>query len=484
MVRDGEVVARWVRLNGKEFDPARDTHLVTREDDRGRWEVLIVTDPWDVTGDYLVSATPGVDDRGRPAVNFTFDSRGATLFGRMTSANQPIAATNFYRHLGIVLDDELRTAPRLNDVITQHGQISGDFGQEEVDFIISILNAGSLPAALNKQPISEDIVSATLGQDTVRQGSLAIVVAMVVVLVFMLVYYRFSGIVACCRAAGEPGLDPGRDDYDQGRLHAAGPGGVGADRRHGGRRQRADIRTHPRGARARGGHADGDSQRFQPRDPDDRRRQPDDAHYRRRPLLDRHRPDSRVCRHLDSGHRDEHVHGHLLLADCVRHRRAEALDRRAEDGCIFRQTNFNFLDRRYVAGAVSMAAIVLGLVAVVGRGKGLLDIDFTGGTSVTILLQEDQPMDIADVRREVTDQEGLEDVAVVGVGGENLQYKINTLNLDIDEVEQRLQEMFGDRMQMNSLTLVNCSRRSGGRSGHGAGRPPGPATGDEGAAEA
>ena len=148
VTRDERVVARWVRLNAREFDPQRDTHLVTRQNERGQWEVLVKMDPWNVTGDYLSTSTPGVDERGGPAVNFTFNSRGATLFGRLTRANQPNRTTGFWHYLGIVLDDELRTAPRLNDVITQHGQISGNFTQEEVEFIISILNAGTLPCQI------------------------------------------------------------------------------------------------------------------------------------------------------------------------------------------------------------------------------------------------------------------------------------------------------------------------------------------------
>ena len=134
--------------------------------------------------------------------NFTFDSIGARRFGALTTANLPTKATEFYRHLAIILDEQLLSAPRIQSAIYDNGQISGSFTDKEVLNLISIFNAGSLPASLNKDPISEQIISPTLGADTVKQGQRAIAVSMAAVLIFMLVYYRFAGIVACCALAG------------------------------------------------------------------------------------------------------------------------------------------------------------------------------------------------------------------------------------------------------------------------------------------
>lgn len=153
LVRIGERVrARWVKLDTTQFDindPSLSNTYVIRTD--VRWpEVLVVMDLYNVTGEYIVSTRPGLDQSGRPSLHFTFNSRGANLFGRLTGANLPIPATQFYRHLGIVLDDQLISAPRLNSRITSRGEITGNFTNEEVEFIVGILNAGSLPVRIKE----------------------------------------------------------------------------------------------------------------------------------------------------------------------------------------------------------------------------------------------------------------------------------------------------------------------------------------------
>lgn len=122
--------------------------------------------------------------------------RGGRLFGRLTGNNLP-DPSGFQRRLGIILDGYLYSAPNIRSTIFDQGVIEGHFSKEEVDALVSVLQAGSLPTALTEQPISEMLIGPTLGRDTIRRGSIAIVVAMVLVLVFMLVYYRFAGVVAC-----------------------------------------------------------------------------------------------------------------------------------------------------------------------------------------------------------------------------------------------------------------------------------------------
>ena len=96
-----------------------------------------------------------------------------------------------------MLDDELLSAPSLNSVIRDSGQITGDFTQDDVDWLVGVLNAGSLPAALNKIPISEQRVEPTLGLATIESGKRAIGISLIAIAVFMPLYYRFSGLVAC-----------------------------------------------------------------------------------------------------------------------------------------------------------------------------------------------------------------------------------------------------------------------------------------------
>ena len=68
--------------------------------------------------------------------------------------------------------------------------------QEEVDATVSVLNAGSLPATLTKEPISEVFTGPTLGADTIRNSEHAMIISAILVPLFMLWYYRFAGLVA------------------------------------------------------------------------------------------------------------------------------------------------------------------------------------------------------------------------------------------------------------------------------------------------
>jgi SecD/SecF fusion protein len=81
--------------------------------------------------------------------------------------------------------------------ISDSGRITGNFTQDEVDFLVGILRAGRLPATLKKEPISENQIGSMLGDDTINKGKRAIAISLLAVLVFVAIYYRFSGIVAC-----------------------------------------------------------------------------------------------------------------------------------------------------------------------------------------------------------------------------------------------------------------------------------------------
>ncbi len=138
----------------------------------------------------------GVDEHAAPCVLFSLNSRGANKFGHLTREYSPNAATGVTSSLAIVLDNVLQSSAQIKDTITDSGRITGDFDREYVDFVVGVLNAGSLPAALQKEPISEQKISAQLGDDTIRDGSRAMIYSTIAVVVFMLVYYRFAGMVA------------------------------------------------------------------------------------------------------------------------------------------------------------------------------------------------------------------------------------------------------------------------------------------------
>src|SRR5690606_34888826 len=103
-------------------------------------------------------------------------------------------------NLAIILDREVQSAPYINSRITDRGIIemggAGGEAAREVSLLIDILQAGSLPVALVTPPLQEEKIGPTLGNDTSRQGVQAVAVALAIVPLFMIFYYRFSGVVA------------------------------------------------------------------------------------------------------------------------------------------------------------------------------------------------------------------------------------------------------------------------------------------------
>jgi SecD/SecF fusion protein len=160
--------------------------------------VKVPPDRMNVTGEDLSRVYLTEKDL-RPAVGFTFDSEGATKFGRLTGAHLP-EIDGFSYNLAIVLDGVIQSAPVIQDQIRDSGVITmGKSGSEllnEVDVLIKILQAGSLPGSLNTTPLQEEQIGPTLGRDTISKGINAIQISMLVVPIFMVLYYRLAGAIA------------------------------------------------------------------------------------------------------------------------------------------------------------------------------------------------------------------------------------------------------------------------------------------------
>ena len=155
----------------------------------------------DIDGSLLANAYADRDQNlGRPQVGFTFGIEGADLFGTLTRKNvaegSGLETGKLNRHLAIILDGLVMSAPTINSEIRDRGSISGSFTQKQVDELVNILRAGRLPATLKPQPVSESTIGATLGADTINRGVFAILISFGFVLAFMCVYYRFAGLVA------------------------------------------------------------------------------------------------------------------------------------------------------------------------------------------------------------------------------------------------------------------------------------------------
>ena len=140
-----------------------------------------------VSGRDLKTARPSLDENNRPAVSFTLTQAAATRFGNYTGAN-------IGKYLGIVLDKRVVSAPVIEGKINDEGRIAGNFTQQEAADLSLTLRSGALPAALTY--LEERTIGPSLGADSIRAGIVASLTGLALVVVFMLVYYKLSGINA------------------------------------------------------------------------------------------------------------------------------------------------------------------------------------------------------------------------------------------------------------------------------------------------
>ena len=139
-----------------------------------------------VSGRDLRNARPSVDQNNLPAVSFTLSSDGARKFGAVTESN-------IGRQLAIIMDGRVMSAPRIQSRITDSGQITG-VTQDEVNDLALILKSGALPASLSY--LEERTIGPSLGADSIRSGVEASIVGLLLIVAFMLVYYKLSGVNA------------------------------------------------------------------------------------------------------------------------------------------------------------------------------------------------------------------------------------------------------------------------------------------------
>jgi preprotein translocase subunit SecD len=150
----------------------------------------------EMTGDYISDARPSVDSSkgaGDPVVAFAMSAEGARLMERLTTEN-------LGRRMAIVLDSKVESAPYIQGKISSNGQITLGTGRnyqekfQEANDISIVLKAGALPAPVTI--FEERSVGATLGPELVRKGTTAALVGLGAVMLFMLLYYRMSGLIA------------------------------------------------------------------------------------------------------------------------------------------------------------------------------------------------------------------------------------------------------------------------------------------------
>jgi len=419
----------------------------------------------EVTGKYLKQVRPDVDEKLQPAVRFEFDARGASRFGKLTRDHRPEEGGEFQYQLAILLDNRVMSAPSLRNEIRETGIIEGGaqgFKAKEVEHLVQVLRAGSLPASLNPTPLQEEKVGPTLGEDTIAKGVFAIWVSLLVVPIFMIFYYRFAGIVAVLALAVNMILLIGSMAFVQATFSLPGLAGLALTI---GMAVDANVLVFER---MREEKERGASLAQQIRNGFNR------AWVT---IFDSHVTNFLAALVLYIVGTEE-VKGFALtmmigmawnLFTAVFMSRV-IFEYSYKLGWLKKvtmlkmlgKTNIDFIGPRYYCMAGSLILIVLGLIATGRRGQGMFNIDFTGGTLVTIRLNDDDPSvkSLTEsqraqlVRKRATSV--LPDVTVeslrMGEDSRLARFNIRTTEKDTERVKKEIVAAFGPSLARIEMT--------------------------------
>ncbi len=425
--------------------------------------ILYKVDRQNVTGKLLAKADIQQDDHYQPAVGFTFNRQGGRKFGTLTTDHVP-DPDGFRYQLAILLDGVIQSAPTINSPINDSGIIEGGqdgFTKKELDFLITVLRSGSLPASLNPEPLQEENVGSTLGDDTINKGIRAIIVSLIVVPVFMIIYYRFAGIVAVVALMLNLLLLVASMALLEASFTLPGLAGLALTI---GMAVDVNVLIFER-MREEAERGAGMAQQI--------RNGFDRAWVT---IFDSHVTIFLSGLVLYSVGTDE-VKGFALtliigmiwnLFTAVYVSRV-IFELWYDRGWLKRVTmlklmdksNIDFIRPRKACMAASVVVIAIGLAAVAARGRGMFNIDFTGGTLVTIRLNEQDSAvkERSDSGRTAFVREktrGLPDVTVesltVGGAKSGSRYNIRTTEQRIDVVKQTVLDSFGTALQRVALT--------------------------------
>ena len=150
---------------------------------------LLVKKQASLTGDLLSDAKVNIDSRfSEPYVSLSFNAAGGKLFEEVTGANVK-------KRLAIILDNTIYSAPVIQEKIAGgNAQITGSFSMEEARDLSIVLRAGALPAPMKM--LQNVTVGPSLGRDSIEAGKIAGIIGTIAVIIFMILYYRVSGVIA------------------------------------------------------------------------------------------------------------------------------------------------------------------------------------------------------------------------------------------------------------------------------------------------
>lgn len=461
---DKQIVAVWREVAAKGDVPSTAaTRLVTRKDRKGEdktvTQVLIMQEPEEdsVTGDFLRRASIGMSENATACVNFSFDTEGAMRFFRLTDRNKP-TNDGRKRQLAIILDGQVHSAPNLNSAIRDSGQITGNFTNEELKKLVDVLNAGALQLPINPTPISEFSISPLLGADVQHKGIMALWVSSLAVFLFMAIYYRFSGVVADISLLLNLVLTLGVMVICNATFTLPGLAGMVLGL---GMSVDANVLIYERmreemerGSSLRMEIQNGFSKAFS-------------AIW-----------DSNVTTLIAAvvlymigtdqikgfavtlfigicmSNFSALYFGHLVFDIAERKRWITKLNMMKVIGV----PQFDFIGKLKAAVTFSVSFIVLGLALLLARGTDSLDIDLSGGSSVTFQFVKDQQID--DVRgklQKAFDSMSLERLALSGestTGERGLQFRLRTKEQNFEKIRNDIASTFSDpKYELKKVTV-------------------------------
>ena len=428
-------------------------------------QFLVVVDPNPkrrITGQLLKRAYPEVGSSGAPVVGFEFNTRGGYLFQRLTARHLPREASGHFSRLAILLNGDIHSAPRINDMIGAVGVIEGDFDPQELEELTNVLNAGALEIPLQTEPINEFTISPLLGIEVQQHGLTAIVVALGAVVLVTLVYYLAAGFVADVCLAINMLLLMGSMSLIDGTFTLPGLAGV---------------------ALAVGMAVDANVLIFE------RIREEQDKGSSLRMSIQNGFGkalsaivDSNVTTLITAvvlyvlG--SEQVKGfavtlfiglvwnmfcaiflaRLIFDICERKKWLTTLKMMS----LVKGGGIDFIGKRRIAAVASVVVIVGGIAALASRGADNLDIDFRGGAMLTFSFEEPQP-EVEEVRAALEDEFGpaitLERLEVdetdpeTGAAVKKVLFTLRTVDNDEEKVGQRIATAFKSAPH-NEHTLV------------------------------
>jgi SecD/SecF fusion protein len=428
----------------------------------GRFEALLLREPEErrVTGKYLRRANQGMDPQSAtPCVEFTFNSAGTTLFGSLTYRFKPPAddsddSPNRYR-LAVLLNDELQTAPGIRTPITGGNGIITGMSLPEVMETVTVLNAGALPREIKRDPISEFTVSPTLGADVQSKGKLALIVSTVAVVLFMALYYLIAGVVADAAMLLNLLFIVGAMALIDAAFTLPGLAGLVLSA---GMAVDANVLIYERireeterGASLRMAIHNGFEKAFT-------------AIF-----------DSNLTTLITSvilywiG--TDQIKGfavslfiglvmnlftavfisRIVLEVMEKSRLVKRLDMQKWIGF----TNIDFVSKQNIAIAISTVFVVIGLGAFVYRGESNYDIDFTGGTMISMQFNDAQQVD--DVRAKLEQKLGgnitVEELSSTDTSKADRLFRLRTTDQDVNKIAGQVDETFPNQLMHVALTV-------------------------------